>query len=251
MVFDTQLALVSLTAIYVCATIAICWFNYKTSRTTRDQTEEMKKQISSANEQTEEMRKQLEASEAHTTELRKQFEETNCPIISVYADLQVKETLPVIVLIIQNVGCRDAENFSINLNSEPIEAGAVSEAFMNSKMTLGVGQKFMVKLCNQENIDANTSPVKCNYSYEFRGNPVQGSAVIQIAPMRIAFTPFKTELDIVRIGKKIIEWAGVFLGPDVAGDVHKTLAKVISPLFNGSTESSDEVEKPDEKADNK
>lgn len=248
MVFDTQLALVSLTAIYVIATIMICWFNYKTSKTTRDQTEEMKKQISSANEQTEEMRNQLKASLAHTVELRKQFEETNCPIISVYADLQVKETLPVIVIVIQNVGCRDAINFSINLVSELSEVRAVSEAFKSSKMTLGVGQKFMVKLCNQENIDASTPPVKCNYSYEFRDTQFQGNVVLQIAPMCIAFTPFKTESELMRAGKKIIEGVGILMGPEVAGDVPKTLAKIISSLFpNSGMEPEDEVKKPEKK----
>ena len=123
----SEWALVCITAVYVLATIAICFFNYRSAKAIREQVQESKRQ----------------------------FDETNRPNIDVTHEI-IRGGL--ICLKIENTGRKLAQHIRLTINDNFIQCtqGLFGNSFLTelkgSVFSLGIGQKWFIVLCGPQEI---------------------------------------------------------------------------------------------------
>ena len=184
----TDWLMVIITAIYVVATIAICYFNGKSAKAAQEQTEMSRQQID---------------------EMIKQYNELNRPRVVVYFEI-IRSGL--LCFVVENIGSEAAKDVQIRVNdafltnlenegqSERLREIAETKLFMASR------QKFFILLGGQPKFKAIAKEVaKFDISYHMNNQKFEEHTDIDLWQYRFMLS-YSSELgDIAQYMKKIQE----------------------------------------------
>lgn len=178
---NAEWALVTITGIYVVATIFICAFNLRSAKAIEEQNKEQKRQ----------------------------FDETNCPCVDVTLEV-IKGGL--VCLKIQNTGQRMAHNVKVKMNKEFIEQikndsdKNSMNNFLKSSYSLGIGQKWFLFLCSHIELNRlNKIPIHLNVSYEYDNKTITKDFIIDLEQYNWMLIYDSPTQDISDSAKKIVD----------------------------------------------